>query len=171
MYNEDQYLELHRNMAIEHPQLQHVDGVNVAWIGADEGEDKLYTKTLSPWVMRMLLPQGKFVGDGDFLQDRMTVGFSISGKVKGSAQVDYREAERVRSQAMLIGKQIVLRLLAYANADLEDEHTECACCLAGMDGSSITYTPVQEADNYTGYLFRYTIGSGEILEYNPNDWI
>ena len=170
MYNELDFVNLMRNMAIEHPKLMHVDHTHVSFIGINEGERNLYTeKSLGRYVMDVIPARGKWVGDDDALMDELKVGFSImTPKSKGNA-VGYRESEVERTACMVIGKQICARLVAYANNELEDGNVECACCLSGMRGASVEYVPVVDS-GWEGYMFLFTIGSGEVIEYNENDW-
>ncbi len=164
MIDEKKYLDIHRGLAEQHPQLRHSER-HVAWIGSEvDEESKVGTRDLGRFVMLMRDLNGQFEGDDDSLRDVLMGGFELVAVMEPTTTPDFREKEELRSEAMRIGKQIVLRLLAISRGEANYPNQECSCCLSGMVASSVRYRRVDPRPGWSGYEFSYSLGSNTDMD-------
>jgi hypothetical protein len=167
MFDELKYLQIHKELAEKHKQLKHNPETNVAWVGADPGEDALYVKNKAPFVMYMLPPSGRLAGDDDGIQMEVRGGFELMGHYDGAAATNYREIEEICNKAQVIGTECVLRLAAMAVGDL-CQVDACHCVLAAFDPKSVVFERITGGSGWYGYRFNYRLGSGEVLGYDAS---
>lgn len=170
MFNEQKYLDIHRELAEKHVMLKHDVDVNVAWVGLDDGEDAFFAKTKAPFLMAMIPVSGGMDGDADAFKPIVRGGFELLGKVVSGAQVDYRKIEEVSNQAMVIGMECIIRLNEMAVGNLCDTQ-ECKCVLGAFDPKTVNFDRIVGGKGWYGYRFVYTLGSADVLEYDASRWL
>lgn len=169
MFDYSRYLEIHRDLAVAHPQLQHIEGQRTAWLGDDSEEDKQGSRNQAPYIMMMLQVTGSIRGDEDMQTDVWKGGFEIVGRLAQGGAKDFRAAEEVAQAAFKIGREIIDRLNAMSTGEACDD-THCACVIGAFDLASVRWEKIEYKGTHTGWRFTYNLGDGEVNEYDASIW-
>lgn len=169
MFDYKRYLNFHKNLAERQPDLQHIDGKRIAWLGDDDAEDAQGERNQHSYMMMMVQASGEISGDDDSQMNKWRGGFELVGKKKKAGAVDFRADEEVANEAWRIGRNIIDKINAISNGD-DCEEEDCRCVIGAFNLSTVRWQKINYKATHIGFRFTYEVGEGTIHVEDDISW-